>query len=88
MNKKWEYYNSDEKIVKEIEEKFNVSKLLATILVNRGIVEKEKIRKFLEPTRDDFYDPFLMPDMDIAINRILDAMKNKEKIMKKIKKKK
>ncbi len=81
MNKKWEYYNSDEKIVKEIEEKFNVSKLLATILANRGIVEKEKIRKFLEPTREDFYDPFLMPNMDIAINRILDAMKNKEKIM-------
>lgn len=81
MNKKWEYYSCDEKLVEQIEEKFKVSKLLATILVNRGIVEEEKIRKFLEPTRDDFYDPFLMPDMEIAVNRMLQAMEQKEKIM-------
>lgn len=81
MNKKWEYYSCDEKLVEQIEEKFKVSKLLATILVNRGMVEEEKIRKFLEPTRDDFYDPFLMPDMEIAVNRIMEAMEQKEKIM-------
>lgn len=81
MNKKWEYYSCDEKLVEQIQEKFKVSKLLATILVNRGIVEEERIRKFLEPTRDDFYDPFLMPDMEIAVNRMLQAMEQKEKIM-------
>lgn len=81
MNKKWEYYNSDEKIVEGLQEKFNISKLLATILANRGIIEDEKVRKFLEPTREDFYDPFLMPDMEIAINRIIEAMNNNEKIM-------
>lgn len=81
MNKKWEYYNSDEKTVEGLQEKFNISKLLATILANRGIIEDEKVRKFLEPTREDFYDPFLMPDMEIAINRIIEAMNNNEKIM-------
>ncbi len=81
MNKRWEYYSCDEKIVEEIEQKFKVSKLLATILVNRGMVEDEKIRKFLEPTREDFYDPFLMPDMEIAVKRIVEAMEKKEKIM-------
>lgn len=81
MNKKWEYYNSDEKIVEELQEKFNISKLLATILANRGIIEDEKVRKFLEPTREDFYDPFLMPDMEIAINRIIEVMNNNEKVM-------
>lgn len=81
MNKKWEYYNSDEKTVGALQEKFNISKLLATILANRGIIEDEKVRKFLEPTREDFYDPFLMPDMEIAINRIIEAMNNNEKIM-------
>lgn len=81
MNKKWEYYNSDEKTVESLQEKFNISKLLATILANRGIIEDEKVRKFLEPTREDFYDPFLMPDMEIAINRIIEAMNNNEKIM-------
>lgn len=81
MNKKWEYYNSDEKMVEKLQEKFNISKLLATILANRGIIEDEKVRKFLEPTRDDFYDPFLMPDMEIAINRIIEAINKNEKIM-------
>lgn len=81
MNKKWEYYNSDEKMVEKLQEKFNISKLLATILANRGIIEDEKVRKFLEPTREDFYDPFLMPDMEIAINRIIEAINKNEKIM-------
>lgn len=81
MNKKWEYYNNDEKIVEELQEKFNISKLLATILANRGIIEDEKVRKFLEPTREDFYDPFLMPDMEIAIKCIIEAINKNEKIM-------
>ena len=81
MNKKWEYYNSDEKVVEDLQQKFSISKLLATILANRGIIEDEKVRKFLEPTREDFYDPFLMPDMEIAINRIIEAMNNNEKVM-------
>ncbi|MBO5479050.1 MAG: hypothetical protein J6A04_05060 [Clostridia bacterium] len=81
MNKKWEYYSSDEKLVEEIEKKFHISKLLATILVNRGIVEEDRIRKFLEPTREDFHNPFLMPDMEIAVNRVIKAMEDKEKIM-------
>lgn len=81
MNKKWEYYSSNEKSIEEIIEKFKVNRLLATILVNRGIIEEEKIRKFLEPTRDDFYDPFLMPDMEIATNRVIQAINNSEKVM-------
>ncbi len=81
MKKKWEYYISDEKQIEEIQEKFEVTRLLATILANRGIVEEDKIRKFLEPTREDFYDPFLMPDMKVAVNRIIEAMNKKEKII-------
>lgn len=81
MKKKWEYYSNNEKEIEEIQEKFGINRLLATILINRGIIEEDKIRKFLEPTREDFYDPFLMPDMEIAINRIIDAMNKKEKIM-------
>ncbi len=81
MNKKWEYYSNNEEKASKIQEKFGLSRLLSIILVNRGIVEDDKIRKFLEPTREDFYDPFLMPDMDIAVNRIIEAMNKKEKIM-------
>ena len=81
MNKKWEYYEANEERVNEIAEKFNISKLLAKILVNRDIVEDEKIKIFLEPTRNDFYNPFLMPDMEKAVDRIIKAIDNKEKVM-------
>ena len=81
MNKKWEYYEANEERVNEISKKFNISKILAKILVNRDIVEDEKLKVFLEPTRNDFYDPFLMPDMEKAVDRIIKAIENKEKVM-------
>lgn len=81
MNKKWKFYNINEKKVEEISKKYNINKLLATILVNRNITEEEQIRIFLNPTRKDFHDPFLMPDMDIAVNRIITSIKNKEDII-------
>lgn len=81
MNKKWEYYDSNEEQIKEISEKNNISELLARILVNREITDEEQIKTFLNPTRDDFYDPFLMPDMEKAVERILKAIKNKEKVI-------
>lgn len=81
MNKKWEYYEINEEKVKEISSKFNISNLLAKILVNRNIVDDEQIKIFLNPTRNDFYDPFLMPDMEIAVNRIIKAIENKEKVI-------
>ena len=81
MNKKWEYNEVDEKKVLEISKKYGISELLSTILVSRNIIEDEKIKIFLEPTRNDFYDPFLMPDMDIAVKRIIKAIENKENIV-------
>jgi len=79
MNKKWEFYNSDIEKVKEISEKFKISELLATVLVNRNIIEDEDVKLFLNPTRNDFHDPYLMPDMKQAVERIIQAIENKEK---------
>jgi single-stranded-DNA-specific exonuclease len=81
MRKKWQYYSVDEEKIEEISKKYNINKLLSTILVNRGIVEEEQIKLFLNPTRNDFHDPFLMPDMEIAVNRILKAVENNENII-------
>ena len=67
MNKKWQIYETDDEKVRELKEKYKINNLLATILVNRGITDKEEIRKFLEPTRQDFYNPYLMKDMEIAV---------------------
>ena len=81
MNKKWVYNNVDENKVLEIKEKYGLSELLANILVGRNIIEENQIKVFLEPTRNDFYDPFLLPDMEVAVPRIINAIENKEKIV-------
>ena len=79
MNKKWQVYQVENEKVEELEKKYKINKLLATILVNRGIIEENQIEKFLKPKRSDFYNPYGMPDMEIAVERIIKAIKNKEK---------
>lgn len=80
MNKKWQLYTIDEEKINRIKEKYNVNTLIATILANRNI-EEDKIKVFLNPTRKDFHNPYLMPDMEIAVNRIINAIENNEKIV-------
>ncbi len=81
MTKKWEFYNSDEKLVDEICEKYNLNKVIGKIIVNRHVVKDEDVRIFITPTRDDFYDPFLFKEMDSAVDRIIKAINNKERIL-------
>lgn len=81
MNKKWQICETDKEKVNELKSKYNISELLATILVNKNITTKKEINEFLNPTRNDFFDPFLMNDMDIAIKRIKKAIENQEKVI-------
>lgn len=81
MNKKWECYAVDENKVNELVEKFGISGILSRILVNKNITQKDEIDLFMNPTRKDFHDPFLMPDMEIIVDRVLQAIEQKEKIM-------
>ena len=80
MNKKWQVYETNETEINKISEKYHLNKLLATIIVNRKINENE-LEVFLNPTRKNFHDPFLMPDMEIAVERIIKAINDKEKII-------
>ena len=81
MNKKWDLYEYDNRKVEKIAKKYNISELLATVLVNRNIINEENVRIFLKPTRNDFHDPFEMPDMNKATDRIIKAIQNKEKVI-------
>lgn len=81
MNKEWHIYEADEKEVSRIKEKYKINDLLARILVNRNIIEDDKIRLFLEPTRNDFYNPYLIKDMENAVERIIKAIEEKEKVI-------
>ncbi|MCL2859058.1 MAG: single-stranded-DNA-specific exonuclease RecJ [Oscillospiraceae bacterium] len=81
MNKKWEYIKRDKEKVKNISEKYKLSEILATILVNRGVVEDQDIKVFLNPTRNDFHNPYDLPDMEKAVERIKKAIKVQEKVI-------
>ena len=81
MRKKWQIYEPDKEKIAEISKKHNINQLLATILVNRGIIDDQEIEIFLKPTRHDFHDPFNLPDIEIAVNRMLQAIEKKEKII-------
>ena len=81
MNKKWEIYQTNEEKVEELQEKYKLNRLLSILLTNREITEETEITKFLNPKRSDFYDPFGMPDMEKAVERILKAIENKEQII-------
>lgn len=80
MTKKWQIYDINEEKIEKISQKYDINKLLASIIINRKISENE-IETFLNPTRNNFHDPFLMPDMEVAIERIIKAINNKEKII-------
>lgn len=80
MNKKWQIYETNETEIEKLSNKYHINKLLASILINRKIKE-EDMAVFLNPTRHNFHNPFLMPDMEIAVERILKAIKEKEKII-------
>ena len=85
MTNKWIVKEINNEKVELLKEKFNLSNLVAKILSNRNILGREMqeddIKKFLNPTRDDFYDPFLLPDMEKAVERIEQAINNNEKIL-------
>ena len=84
MTKKWQIYEIDEQTenkIKELEERERINKLLATILVNRNMTDPEQLKVFLHPTRKDFHDPYLMPDMRKAVNRIKQAIEKQEKVI-------
>lgn len=81
MNKKWGFYEIEEDMVKEIANKHGITEVLARILINRGITEDEEIEIFLEPKRNNFYNPFLLPDMEKAVQRIIEAINNNEKVV-------
>ena len=81
MKKKWEYISPNKEITEKIAKRFGLSALVAGILANRGLVEEKQIEVFLTPTRKDFYDPYLLNDMNIAVDEIIKIINNKGRIL-------
>ncbi|MEK6756076.1 MAG: single-stranded-DNA-specific exonuclease RecJ, partial [Bacteroidota bacterium] len=67
--------------VKRLSDEVNISPVLAEILVRRGIDTFERARAFFRPTLKDLHDPFLMDGMDGAVDRVVHAIAEKERIL-------
>lgn len=68
-------------IIKNLASELNVSPVQAQLLVQRGIYTFEEARSFFRPDFANLHDPFLMADMDKAINRLTEAIQDNEKIL-------
>ena len=74
---------SNEKI-KELTSFLQVDELIASLLVQRGIETYEQARQFFRPSLKDLHDPYLMKDMDLAVNRIEKAIENNAMLLRNI----
>ena len=71
----------DRSVVESLASHLGMSPVLTNLLVQRGIDTVEKAKKFFSPSLRDLHDPFLMKDMDKAVERIEKAVKAGEKVM-------
>jgi single-stranded-DNA-specific exonuclease len=71
----------DSQKVISLSKELNVEHIIASLLVQRGIESYEEAKKFFRPSLEDLHDPFLMKDMDKAVVRIENAIKNGENIL-------
>lgn len=81
MDKQWKTITVDNQAVQDLQTKLGIAPLLCQLLVQRNIQTFEAARQFFRPDLSHLHDPFLMKDMDKAVNRLSVAIKNGEKIL-------
>ena len=84
MHFKWNYQQptpAEKDAAKKLGEKLNINPILARLLINRGITTESAAKRFFRPQLTDLINPFLMKDMDMAVDRLNDAMGRKERIL-------
>ncbi len=84
MHFKWNYQSptqEEKKAAESLGSKMGISPALAQILIKRGIATEPAAKRFFRPQLGDLINPFLMKDMDVAVERLNDAMGRKERIL-------
>lgn len=84
MQFKWNYTppaDTQVNAAKDLGEKLGISPILASLLIRRGITTESAAKRFFRPQLADLINPFLMKDMDAAVDRLNDAMGHKELIL-------
>ena len=81
MQKRWKILTPDKQKSDLLQQSLKISPVICNILVQRGIESFEQSKKYFRPELADLHDPWLMKDMDKAVERIIRAISNKEKIL-------
>ena len=81
MQKRWKFLNIPEKEKQLLCQDLQIHPVLCGILAQRGIHSYDAAKKFFRPSLEDGHDPYLMKDMQLAVDRIVNAMKNDESIL-------
>ena len=84
MHFKWRYTStseSEECMAQTLAKKLNIAPVLALLLLRRGITTESAAKRFFRPQLTDLINPFLMKDMDLAVDRLNDAIGRKERIL-------
>ena len=81
MEKRWKMREADPAVVDALRTSLNIHPAVCTMLAERGITDFEEAKTFFRPSLDMLHDPFLMKDMQKAIDRIDAARKNHERVM-------
>jgi len=71
----------EEEKINELATALQVSRTIAALLLQRGISSFEEARQFFRPSLNDLHDPYLMKDMDKAVERLEKAIENEENIL-------
>ncbi|HKB43734.1 MAG TPA: DHH family phosphoesterase, partial [Chitinophagaceae bacterium] len=81
MQKRWNILTADENELDSLHQTLKVNPILCKILVQRNIETFEEAKNFFRPSLSDLHSPWLMKDMDKAVERIITAINNDEKIL-------
>lgn len=81
MNKRWKFRQSQHEEVAQLQEALSINPIFCELLVQRGVKTYEAAERFFRPKLDHLHDPFLMKDMQKAVDRIRQAIDKGEKIM-------
>lgn len=81
MEKRWTILKADETAVKSLQDSLKIHPVICKVLVQRGITSFDNSKQFFRPQLSDLHNPWLMKDMEKAVDRITAAVNTEEKIL-------
>ncbi len=78
---RWQFYHPEETTITHLQSALNCSAIIARVIANRNIFTKEEALTFFNPGLNSLHDPFLMQDMQLAVDRVLQSIKTKTAIL-------